>query len=76
MLHQVVVEVPHLKRGPLRKAVPAVKAEAAVLQEPTKAVGQQTCTSRKAAEEAVPDDEQEVAVPKISITLIMILPRL
>lgn len=39
--------------------------EAIVLQEPTKAVGQQTCTSWKAAEEAVLDDEEEVAIPKI-----------
>ncbi len=39
MLRQVVVEVPHLKRGPLKKPVPAAKAEAVVLQEPTKAVG-------------------------------------
>ncbi len=65
MLHQVVVEVPRLKCGPLKKAAPAAKAEAAVPQEPTKAVGRQTRTSRKAAEEAVRDDEQEVAVPKI-----------
>ncbi|SJL06233.1 uncharacterized protein ARMOST_09569 [Armillaria ostoyae] len=65
MLRQVVVEVPRLKRGPLKKAVPAARAEPAVPQEPTKTVGRQTRTSRKAAEEAVLEDEQEVAVPKI-----------
>ncbi|SJL18848.1 uncharacterized protein ARMOST_22450 [Armillaria ostoyae] len=65
MLRQVVVEVPRLKRGPLKRAVPAARAEPAVPQEPTKAVGRQTRTSRKAAEEAVLEDEQEVAVPKI-----------
>ncbi|SJL06608.1 uncharacterized protein ARMOST_09950 [Armillaria ostoyae] len=65
MLHQVIVEVPHLKRGPPRKAVPTARVEPAVPQELTKAVGRQTRMSRKAAEEAVLEDKQEVAVPKI-----------
>ncbi len=39
MLCQVVVQVPRLKRGPLKKAVPTAKAEATVLQAPTKGSG-------------------------------------
>ncbi len=65
MLHQVIVKVPHLKCRPLKKAVPAAKVEAAVPHKSTKAVGQQTCTSWKAAEEAMLDDKQEVAISKI-----------
>ncbi len=65
MIRPVIGKVPHLKHGPPKKAAPAAKADAAVLQEPTKAVGQQTHTSQKAAEEAVLDDEEEVAIPKI-----------
>ncbi|PBK59222.1 hypothetical protein ARMSODRAFT_1027577 [Armillaria solidipes] len=65
MLRQVIVKVPHLKRRPPKKAVPAARAEPTVLQEPTKAVRRQTRTSRKATEEAMLEDEHEVAIPKI-----------